>query len=114
MGQRHRFVISSHEFIEGESCHIMTPDGKLYTLTNGHSSLIRLYIADIDLIEEDGVECGVMATVTSEDMAGEWTLIARAKQHLESIERRLPFTINVEGNTNMIKGLILQRVSSHV
>lgn len=87
-----RLVIPLHEFVNGESCHIRTPNGLQYQIMRGFTA-----VHGVEVIEEDGVECGVTITAVSEDVVGEWTLIARASQHLKPIERRLPFTIYVTG-----------------
>lgn len=45
----------------------------------------------------EGSDCGVKIHVTSEDVSGEWVLIGRYRFFNEAIERRLSFTINIEG-----------------
>ncbi|KOB77914.1 Uncharacterized protein OBRU01_03354 [Operophtera brumata] len=89
-GNSHRLTIHSDAFIAGESCHIRTPGGLQYTIMEGFT------VPGVEVIEENGVECGVIVHVQSEDAIGTWTLIARATRHSQQIERRLPFTINVE------------------
>lgn len=72
----------------------MTPDGLQYAFIDG------FHVPNVEILEENGVECGVTVNVESLDMLGEWTLIARATRTapLAQIERRRPFTIRIEGN----------------
>lgn len=104
IGLSHHFFIPSYEFVFGKNCHIKMPKGFVYQLKKGFN------VAGIKFISEDGTGCGVIVTVESEVMAGEWTLIARAKNLSKSIERRLPFTINIGGNvsTLVIKKCIIK------
>lgn len=91
IGKLQRIIIPSNILITGESCHIKTPAGLQYALIDGFN------VEGVDIIREDAVECGVLVNVLSEDAVGTWTLIARATQSSRLIERRLPFTIVVEG-----------------
>lgn len=92
IGQSHRIMISSNTFIAGESCHIRTPAGLQYAFIDGFN------VEGVEITEANGIECGVLVDVLSEDAVGTWTLIARATRSSQRIERRLSFTINVEGN----------------
>lgn len=92
MGASHRVVINSVGFVENESCHLVTPNGLQYAFIAGFK------MPNVEIIESHGVECGVMINVLTLDMLGNWTLIARATRLSVPIERRLSFTIRVEGN----------------
>lgn len=74
-----------------DSCHIRTPDGLQYEIMDGFN------VAGVEVIEGNGIECGVIVHVLSEEAIGTWTLIARGTRSSQLIERRLAFTINVEG-----------------
>ncbi|XP_052754060.1 uncharacterized protein LOC128201355 [Galleria mellonella] len=74
-----------------ESCHLRTPAGLQYTIMEGFN------IPGIEVIEDDpDVTCGITVNVKSEDLIGEWILIARVSNYFERIERRLPFIVYVE------------------
>lgn len=92
IGREHRITIDTDVFTNAESCHIRTPDGSQHKFIDGFD------VPGVEIIREAGVECGVKVTIKSEDSVGEWTLIARGTRLSERIERRLPFTIYVEGN----------------
>lgn len=92
IGTSQRLLIQSSEFITGESCHILTPAGLQYAIMDGFN------VPGVEIIEDHEVECGVIVHVLSEEAVGTWTLIARATRMSSLlIERRLSFTIDVEG-----------------
>ncbi|KOB77916.1 Endonuclease MutS2 [Operophtera brumata] len=91
IGDSQRLIINTGSKIVAESCHISTPGGLQYAISEGFN------VPGVEVIEENGVECGVIVHVLSKDAIGTWTLIARAARKGVPIERRLPFTINVRG-----------------
>ncbi|CAB3233331.1 unnamed protein product [Arctia plantaginis] len=92
MNTSHRFTINSASIIQGESCHIIAPDGRQYAFIDGFN------VPNVEIINEDFVECGVILHVVEENMIGTWTILGRARSLSDSIERRLPVTIRVEEN----------------
>lgn len=88
----HRIVVSSVSLLQHESCHIIAPDGRQYAFIDGFN------VPNVEIINENFVECGVILHVAEENMVGTWTLLARARSFADPIERRLPVTIRVEGN----------------
>lgn len=93
MNTSHNIVIKKAAFVENESCHLVTPTGLQYALIDGFN------VPGVEILVENGVECGIKLDVNSFDMIGTWTLIARATKLYVPIERRQPFTIHVEGNS---------------
>lgn len=69
----------------------MTPNGLQYAFIDG------FHIPYVEILEENGVECGITMDVLDLDMLGDWVLIARATRSSTPIERRLHFTIHIEG-----------------
>ncbi|KAJ8711830.1 hypothetical protein PYW08_008784 [Mythimna loreyi] len=94
----HRITITEEFGIEHESCHILTPDGLQYAFLDGFN------VPNVEIVEETGVECGVRVNVTSLDMLGHYTLIARATRRfptITQIEKRRPFTIRIEEHSSL-------------
>lgn len=92
MGSSHNIVINKAAFYTEQSCHVLTPDGLQYQIMDGFS------LPGVTVVEGDNIECGIIVNVESEKQIGTWTLIGRALRFQDPHERRLPFTISVEGN----------------
>lgn len=90
IGDAHRVALNVDVLSTGDSCHIRTPNGLQYKLMEGFN------IYGVQLVEASSAACIVSVTV-SEDLIGEWTLISRETRLGTLMERRLPFTIYVEG-----------------
>ncbi|KAJ8709262.1 hypothetical protein PYW07_009088 [Mythimna separata] len=94
----HRIAISNAVWVQHESCHLLTPDGLQYAFIDGFN------VPNVQILEETGMECGVRVNVTSLDMLGQYTLIARATRTVPAIahiERRRPFTIRIEEHSSL-------------
>lgn len=92
MGSSHSIITTSFAIFTKESCHLRTPTGRQYTIMEG------FHIPGIEVIAStNDIGCGVTVTVESEDLIGEWELIARETRYREPVEIRQPFTIYVEG-----------------
>lgn len=81
--------------VENESCHILTPTGLQYAFITGFN------VSNVEIVNGNGVACGVVVHVVNTDMIGDWTLISRDVRTSGSIrthiERRKTFSIHVEG-----------------
>lgn len=55
-------------------------------------------VPNVEIINDSRFACGVHINLLAEDLLGEWTLIARSTRTSDAIERRLTFTIRVEGD----------------
>lgn len=76
---------------ETHSCFIRTPKGSDYALES-------IEIAGVERLEGADISCGVNVHLVSEDLVGEWMLMAReVAWGSDLVERRLPFKIYVEG-----------------
>lgn len=75
----------SHNF---ESCHVRSPNNLQYKIMQGFS------VPNVQILDDDNINCGITIYIQSEDEVGTWTLISREGGNSE---RRLEFTIDVNG-----------------
>lgn len=90
IGDSHRVALNIDFINTHESCHIRTPAGLQYQIMDGFN------IPGLSVIEVSSAAC-VVSIAVSEELIGEWTLISRENRIGTPLERRLPFTIYVEG-----------------
>ncbi|KAM3962089.1 uncharacterized protein ACR2FA_003773 [Aphomia sociella] len=90
IGATEQVTVTAFAFNTKESCFIKTPNGEQYTITKD------LNLPGLEIVEDANVACGVSVTIQSEDMIGDWELIAWELRYSDPIEKRLPFTIHVE------------------
>lgn len=89
-GIHHAVKILYFDFVQTESCHIVTPQGDEHNLED-------ISIEGIKVMNNRDVACGVELSI-NEDMIGNWTLFSRDTRLSSPIERRLNFRIYMEGN----------------
>lgn len=81
--------------MNSNECYIITPGGERHDIEH-----LQLY--GIEAITDYNVACGVKVHIVSEDMVGDWMLVSRATRFsTEVVERRLPFTIVIEGRYHL-------------
>lgn len=90
IGATHSLIIPEFDFVSSERCLILNPEGLQQNLETANIQAIKI-------IEDPNVACGVNITVLSEDVVGQWSLVSRGQRFDELLERRLVFTIRVEG-----------------
>ncbi|RVE49321.1 hypothetical protein evm_006034 [Chilo suppressalis] len=88
IGAEHIVTIRKYDFVNTESCHLMSNDGNVYDE--------RDQIAGVSWITDINVACGVKINVDGEYLIGNWTLLLRAIRLSTWIEKRQPFTIYIE------------------
>lgn len=86
-------MIPEDDFLNNEKCYLVKPDGTQYDFEDMH-------ISDVEIINYITVACGIKIYVSTVEMLGRWTLISRGTRSVEVVERRLPFTIFLEGITD--------------
>ncbi|XP_050354983.1 uncharacterized protein LOC126776478 [Nymphalis io] len=89
IGASHTVFINDYAFVTSERCIIITPSGTQYNLQ-------ELNIDGIEAINHPDATCAIRISVNSEDMVGNWSLLAEGSRLSQNIIRRLPFTIHVE------------------
>ncbi|XP_026761412.2 uncharacterized protein LOC113520310 [Galleria mellonella] len=94
IGAEERVIITAYAFNKKEKCFIKLPNDVQYSIDENSN------IPGIKIVEDPNVACGIIVNVQSEDMIGEWELIAWELRYSDPIEKRLPFTIYVEENIN--------------
>lgn len=89
LGTSQRITISNGWSFE--NCHVRTPANLQYKVMEGFN------VPNVQVIEDANINCGVTIYVESEKQVGTWTLISREGFNSD-VERRLQFTIDVDGN----------------
>ncbi|XP_059051951.1 uncharacterized protein LOC131846621 [Achroia grisella] len=89
-----RVTTIAYAFNVKEECFLKLPNGEQYTITE------ELNIPGVKIFDDPEYTCGVIINVQSENLVGEWELIAWELRHSSPIEKRLPFTIYVEEIVN--------------
>ncbi|XP_068619579.1 uncharacterized protein [Battus philenor] len=96
IGEIHEIKIPEYVFYNTEECYIIAPDGQRHDLEH-------LDIYGMEVIKDFNVACGVKIEITSENMVGNWMLVARGtKYSTDVIERRLQFTIVILEKVNSL------------
>ncbi|XP_059051892.1 uncharacterized protein LOC131846573 [Achroia grisella] len=93
VGENVRVTIPADELNLHEKCFIYLNNGERYSLTE------ELSVIGIKIIENYNYACGVNIDIRSKTVTGDWTLVSwEIMLYYIPIERRLPFTINVQDN----------------